>query len=794
MSTPVNPRHPRSTYRLQISPSFTVDDALATVPYLRDLGVDWVYLSPMLAATEGSDHGYDVVDPSRVDPQRGGVEGLRRLAAAIHEAGMGVLLDAVPNHVGVADPRQNPWWWATLREGRTSSAARIFDIDWVAGDGKVLLPVLGDGTEADPEAELDALQRDGETLRYYERTFPLAAGTDDDADLTPRELHARQHYRLVPWRWADERLNYRRFFAINELAAVRVEDPSVFDELHAVTLRLVEEGVVDGLRLDHVDGLADPGAYCARLHEATGGAHVVVEKILEPGEDLPADWLVAGTTGYEALAVIDRVLTHPGGAAVLDAAAGLTDPERQWAELTHDTQLTVARTQLGSEVNRLLRELRAVENTDVEPRKEALNELLACLPVYRSYLPTGRAHLAEAFSAVRARRPELVSVLNELESPLSDPKHPAAVRFQQTSGAVMAKGVEDNAFYRYARLSSLNEVGGDPSQFAVELAEYHRTQQRRQAETPHAMTSLSTHDTKRSEDVRARIAVLSEDAEYWAEQLQRLHRVAPLKEKTFAKLFWETLVGVWPADGTAPETQRVADYAVKAAREAGTATTWTDPDDDVEQQLIRAAEAATSVDGPVREIIQQVSDRIAEPAARNQLVMKFLHLANPGAPDVYQGTETVFPTLVDPDNRRGIDFAARAELLSRIDDHDAAGALRRWTLPQEVDAAKMLITARTLRLRRDHPEWFTRYVPAEAIGAQAERVIAAHRGHAVLVAGRWWTGGPWDDTAVVLPKRELVDAFTGARVDARRRHVVPVSEVLEHLPVALLIPAPPVDS
>ena len=762
-----------------------MDDALEVVPYLRDLGADWVYLSPMLASSTGSDHGYDVVDPRQVDQQRGGEAGLRRLAEAVHEAGMRVLLDTVPNHVGVADPQQNPWWWDTLREGRGSASAKMFDIDWDAGDGKVLLPVLGDGSEADPEAELDQLCIEGETLRYYDHVFPLAAGSLD-AGLTPREVHARQHYRLVPWRWADDRLNYRRFFAINELAAVRVEDPEVFDAVNAVTLRLLREGVVDGLRLDHVDGLADPGGYCARLHEATDGAHVVVEKILEPGEQLPADWLVAGTTGYEALAVIDRVLTDPTGAEALDAAAGQRDPQREWAELTHHTRLTVARTQLGSEVNRLLRALGWAESADLEVRRQALNELLAALPVYRSYLPTGRTHLEQAFTAVRARRPELAAALDELHPVLSDAEHPVALRFQQTSGAVMAKGVEDSAFYRYTRLSSLNEVGGDPSRFSVELGEYHRVQAQRHAETPHAMTTLSTHDTKRSQDVRARIAVLSERAADWTEKLDHLHQVAPLYDRTFAKLFWETLVGVWPTDGTAPDPQRLADYAVKAAREAGTATTWTHPYDEAEQSLRSAVDAATAEAGPVREILQQVSDRISEAGARNQLVMAFLHLVNPGAPDIYQGTETVFPTLVDPDNRRRVDFASRASALRRLEERPATS----WTLPDDVDDAKLLITARTLRLRRDHPDFFTRYTPAEAIGAQAERVIASHRGEAMAVAGRWWFENCWDDTAVVLPERELIDVFTGNRIDARRHRVVPVAQLLEHLPVALLIPAP----
>ncbi|MFC7402088.1 malto-oligosyltrehalose synthase [Citricoccus sp. GCM10030269] len=822
-------RVPASTYRLQLTADFTLDDARAVLPYLRDLGIDWLYLSPMLGAEEGSTHGYDVVDPTQVDDSRGGETGLNELAEAVHEAGGGILADIVPNHVGVATPKDNAWWWDVLKYGSASKYAMAFDIDWAAGDGRIWLPVLGDGTEEDPAAELSKLRIvDGE-LHYYDNVYPLAPGTEEAAraavetaagdaagasageeEAVARAAHDRQNYRLIPWREADENLNYRRFFAVNSLAGVRVEVPRVFAETHREILSWVREGLVDGLRVDHPDGLADPGGYFENLRQATGGLYVLGEKILEPGERLPATWAVEGTTGYDALGEVDRVLTDPAGAPELDAVAarlggwgesGSLDAEAVWAEMIHGTKRAVADEMLRAEVERLVRLVPAMEESGEQRMADAFAELLACFPVYRSYLPTGRNHLDDAASEAVRRRPDLADVVETLLPLLADPDHPVAERFQQTSGMVMAKGVEDTAFYRYTRLASLNEVGGDPSSFAVDLAAFHDLQADRQARMPHTMTTLSTHDTKRSEDVRARIDVLSEIPGEWIEALETLMSLAPLGDGPFEKLLWESIVGAWPVDGTPLETQRLADYALKAAREAGTRTTWTEQNEEFEAALNELAERATGT-GDLRDAVQAVADRIAVPGVSNQVAMKLIQLTLPGVPDVYQGTEIPFPSLVDPDNRRPVDFRERVDLLARLDDgwepefpvpSEPDDPLDRAALAEYASGLKLLVTSRALRARREHPEWFTRYQELDVLGEAADHVVAYTRGGAITLATRWPLGledeGSWGETAVVLPRQTMVDLLTGRRfgggfTDGTTR----LGEIFEHHPVALLVP------
>ncbi|MDO4264690.1 MAG: alpha-amylase family glycosyl hydrolase, partial [Deinococcus sp.] len=373
---------PASTYRLQLTPDAHLSHAAQTLDYLHALGVDWVYLSPILQAGEGSQHGYDVANPSVIDPARGGEEGLQELAHKAHAHGMGVLVDIVPNHQGVAEPALNPWWWLVLREGQASPYAHAFDIDWAAGGGKVLLPVLGS------EDDLDKLHLAGGELRYYDQRFPLAEGSWQEGD-DPRAVHERQHYRLMDWRRGDRELNYRRFFTIATLAGVRVEDRAVLEESHAEILRWVREGLVDGLRIDHPDGLRDPAGYLADL-QWLSGVYTVVEKILEPGESLPRDWATQGTTGYDALGEIDRLLTDPAGEAPLTALdtelRGGEAPD--WHDLIHGTKRAVTDTTLHAEVQRLARNA-AAEGLKLEHSflVDALSEVLACFGVYRTYLP-----------------------------------------------------------------------------------------------------------------------------------------------------------------------------------------------------------------------------------------------------------------------------------------------------------------------------------------------------------------------------------------------------------------------
>jgi (1->4)-alpha-D-glucan 1-alpha-D-glucosylmutase len=735
---------------LQITPDFDLYAAARVLPYLHDLGVDWVYLSPLLQAASGSSHGYDVVDPGRVDVSRGGASGLAALSAEAHRLGMGVLVDIVPNHMGVADPSQNRWWWDLLSLGRSSEYARAFDVDWDAFGGRVLVPVLGDD------------------------------GTAPDTPYPEPALH----YELVSWRRGDADLNYRRFFTITTLAGIRVEEPAVFEESHREIARWISGGLVDGLRVDHPDGLRDPRGYLDDLARLTGGVYVVVEKILEPGEALPASWATAGTTGYDALAIIDRVLVDPAGQQPLDALeARLRGSTVSWSDLTHDTKRAVADRSLLAEVRRIARSFveegaltpvskpgersghggfETVGGRSHQPTgwEDAVAELLASFPVYRSYLPEGRENLDQAFAVARSRRPDLAPAFDLLGPVLTDPRQPAALRFQQTSGMVMAKGVEDCAFYRHSRLTSLNEVGGDPSLFAISVEELHAWMAGRQRDWPDAMTTTTTHDTKRSEDTRARITVLAEVPDVWEAALDQLLALAPVPDPGFGSLLWQAVVGAWPAS-----RERLHAYAEKAMREAGEHTSWTDPDPAYEDAVRPAVDAAFD-SAEVRTVVDRLVALLDEPGRSNALASKLVALTMPGVPDVYQGTELWDHSLADPDNRRPVDYDDRAALLA------------------DGSHPKLRVTSTALRMRRDRPELFTSYSPVPVSGPAAEHVIAFDRGGAVTVVTRLPVGlarrGGWDDTELTLEggwREVLTDRVVGTRV----------VEVLRDLPVALLV-------
>ena len=757
---------PRSTYRLQITQDWDLADATALVPYLASLGVDWVYLSPVLAAEPGSEHGYDVVNHARIDQSRGGARNLAQLAEAARAAGLGVLVDIVPNHVGVATPALSLWWWDVLRNGRASEHAAAFDIDWDAGAGKIRLPVLGDGAD-----ELDALRvQDGE-LRYYDHRFPIADGTSGG---TPREVHARQHYELMNYRRADAELNYRRFFAINTLAGIRVELPVVFEQSHQEIRRWVDNDWVDGLRIDHPDGLADPAGYLKDLATLTDHRYVLVEKIIEGDETLPSSWECAGTTGYETLAALDRLFVDPAGEAALDdldtqLRGGL---RVDWPAMTRATKRAVADGILRSEVLRLARLV--AQPDDIEDTADAIAELLSSFSVYRTYLPEGAEYLAEAVQRATAARPELAPLLRAVADQLTDVRTEFSVRFQQTSGMVMAKGVEDGAFYRWTRLTSLTEVGGEPAQFALAAADFHRIQAAREASTPATMTALSTHDTKRSEDVRARISVISEIGDEWAARVRSWGRLAPLGDGALAHLVWQAAVGAWPI-----ERPRLHAYAEKAAREAGVSTGWIDSDEPFEQRLHALVDAVYD-DAELHAGIVAAVDRLRPPGQSNSLSAKLIQLTSPGVPDVYQGTELWDRSLVDPDNRRPVDYARRVELLARIDDG--------W-LPATDDegAVKLLVTSRALRLRRDRPELFTGYFPVPGSGPAADHLFAFDRGGALTVATRLPAGleasGGWLDTELQVPDGGWLDVLTRRPVSGGR---VRIGELLDTYPVALL--------
>ncbi len=775
------PQRPGSTYRWQLTPDFGFAEAAGTVGYLADLGVTHAYLSPVLDAVPGSQHGYDVTDHTRIRPELGGEDGFRALAGRLRERGIGIVLDIVPNHMAVPDDaRLNQPLWSVLRDGRQSPYAHWFDIDWAAGGGRMLLPVLGRPLEDC----LDELRvepgggPDGEpALRYYDHVLPLRR---DTARLPLRDLLQAQHYRLSWWRDAATELNWRRFFDIATLIGLRVEDPSVFDATHEVIVKLVAEGLVDGLRVDHPDGLADPRGYLSRLSAAAPGAWIVVEKILGPDESLPDDWACAGTTGYDVLRVVDGLFLDPAGADPLSGEyfrwrrrAGDDRPATRFADVADRAKREVAGASLAAEVSRLAALLCSVSpGAGADGARTVLTEVLAAFPVYRAYVHPGEPVRAAARNAIRkavdgAKR-RLPGRLHELAEEVAaaaqgargadGPAGEFAVRFQQTTGPVLAKGVEDTASYRWFRLASLNEVGSEPDRLGSGPAEFHAMTQRLAADWPATMTTLSTHDTKRQEDVRARLAVLAERPDDWAAQVGQWHERAvtlgvagasvPAVDPDAEYLLWQTLVGAWPISG-----ERLSGYLTKALREAKGRTSWTEPDEAYEAAVLGLATCALGDPELSRSIAAFVAG-IAVDAAVNSLGAKLVQLTMPGVPDVYQGCELAALSLVDPDNRRPVDFARRRSFLSELELGRDLGDGD----PDAFDRAKLLVTSRALRLRRARPRWFTGDCrPLAAAGGAAGHVVAFQRGGgAVTVATRLPAGlrrsGGWQDTALPLPR------------------------------------------
>jgi (1->4)-alpha-D-glucan 1-alpha-D-glucosylmutase len=778
---------PASTYRIQLCAQQTFADAAELLPYLDALGVDAFYASPLLESGAGSNHGYDVVDPTRVSTERGGEQGRRALVAAVRERDMRFVLDIVPNHVGVEVPRANPWWWDVLARGRASEHATTFDIDWDAGP--ILLPVLdAQADPADEEKELGErleLSADRTELHYYEHVFPVAEGTADEG--SPLDVHARQHYRLASWRRGAGELTYRRFFDVSTLAAVRVEDPAIFEKTHREVLRWVAAGEVDGLRIDHPDGLSNPGDYLRMLRAAIGPDRwLVVEKILGVGEELPASWPVDGTTGYEALREVQGVFVDPDGAGLLtQLAAEHVGRKESLHAAEHAARLEVAGTILAAEVARIARTFRALPGVTVPDAiaRAAVAELLCGFPVYRSYLPEGRDALDTALAVARAHRPDLAEPLAAIGAALlAEPGGELATRIQQTSGMVMAKGVEDTTFYRWNRFVALNEVGGDPARFGVAPAEFHAGLAAREASWSSTMTTLSTHDTKRSEDVRARLAVLAEDPAEWGERLHRWAGAHPLPDRSLELLAWQNLIGAWPIT-----EERFAGYLTKASKEAKLVTSYVAAVPEVDEVVARWT-GEVLADAPLVAEIEEFVARIAGPGRANSLGQKLLQLAGPGVPDVYQGTELFEYSLVDPDNRRPVDWARRRELLARLDDG--------WlpdidAVDDTAGAAKLLVTVNALRLRRYRPEEFVGYRALPAQGAAAEHAVAFRRSpKLVAVATRLPVGlaarGGWGDTVLPLPDgaADWHDVLTDEPVTSAAPRL---ADLLARYPVALLV-------
>jgi (1->4)-alpha-D-glucan 1-alpha-D-glucosylmutase len=729
--------------------AFTFADAIDQLDYLQDLGVSHLYLSPILTAGEGSTHGYDVTDPTTVSDALGGPDGLARLSEAVHARGMGLIVDIVPNHVGVDDPRQNAWWWDVLEHGRGSRYASFFDIDWTLDPRqRIVLPVLGD------DADVNDLEVDGDVLRLGDRSWPIAPDTGSS---TPAEVYDRQHYKLIGWR--HNICGYRRFFSITSLAGLRQEDRAVFDATHVEVKRWFTDGLVDGLRIDHPDGLSDPAGYLVWLREIVGpDAWIVIEKILAPDEALEPSLAVAGTTGYDALREIGGLLIDPAGAG---------DDEPLEATI-RELKVATATETLASELARLHRAIVAAVGADHPRLPDAVAALLSHIGVYRSdyrgltaVMPTALAETASAEPELREPLVIVAAALNHVEP---------ATRLQQLCGAVTAKSVEDCLFYRDARLVSLNEVGGEPDRFGVTAAEFHHSTAVRARYWPSAMVTLSTHDTKRGEDVRARIGVLSQVRSLWNELVGKWVLTTPPPDAATGLFLWQNAFGVWPADGeiTAELRSRLHAYTEKAIREAALRTSWNDPDEEFEAAVHTWLDDV--IDGPVGVEMTGLVAQLDVHARSDSNVQKLLSLTVPGIPDVYQGTELWDDSLVDPDNRRPVDYQVRRGALKSLSD------------------SKIRIVTAALHSRAERPAAYLAggYAPVLAEGTAANHLVAFRRGDDVLVAVQRWTVSlaetGWGDTSLPLPDGDWVDRITGRAF----RGKADAAELFADLPATLL--------
>ncbi|GAA1330223.1 malto-oligosyltrehalose synthase [Brachybacterium rhamnosum] len=824
------PAPPTSTYRLQMHAGFTADEAAALVPYLARLGVGHVFCSPVLQAAPGSMHGYDVVDHRRVSEDIGGEEALRRLAAAAHDHGMGLVVDVVPNHMAIPTPIwHNHALWSVLRDGPASSFADWFDLD-PAGQG-ILVPVLGrpiGSVLADGELSVgtamiprgDGTAREEQVLHYFDHVLPLAAGTEH---LGLADLLERQWYRLAYWKVADDELNYRRFFDVDTLAAIRVELPEVFEATHATLLRLQGEGVIDGYRIDHPDGLADPRGYLRDLEAASGAAWTVVEKILEGEETLPGDMPCDGTTGYDALWRVGGLFHDPRGALGLTQLwQRMTGDQRSFDQVAEESTRLVVSTSLWAEIERLTSLIHRICQEDIRLRdttrrnlQKVVVALLGSMDRYRAYIVPGepapgaeRAVIEHAAARARLVLGDDEDVVAALELVValvcgdevgsagrtaSADRAEVVVRFAQTCGPVHAKAHEDTAFYRYPRFLPVTEVGADPDRIGVEPDDLHDHALMMVRTRPDSMTTLSTHDTKRSEDVRARLAVLTEAPLDWALTVQALEQATAGSrgdrvDGAIALLLWQVLAACWDLPGSdAPRIteERLSGYLEKAMREAKTRTSWTEPDPGYEQEvqdLARAALASPEVDAVLTDWTRRTL-----PAQRAAILgQKLVQLTMPGVPDVYQGNETVDLSLVDPDNRRPVDHEAHAARLERM--IEGAGA-------DGVGDEKLWLTHRALGLRRERPELFAgRHAAYRPLPTTTSHAVAFGRGvdegplEAVTVATRLAHGlaqrGGWGDARLSLPEGRWRDLLSGRSTDGG---LVPLRELLEELPVALLV-------
>jgi (1->4)-alpha-D-glucan 1-alpha-D-glucosylmutase len=877
---------PLATYRVQMRAEFGFDDAAAIADYLRDLGVTHLYTSPYLQAGKGSTHGYDVLDHSKPNAELGGAEAHARLCESLGKADLGQILDIVPNHMSIASPQQNRWWWDVLENGQSSRYAGYFDVDWRPAEAKlrdtVLMPILGDHYGREVEAGHVKLSRTGGgfAFHYFDHSMPVAprslndllneaardVGSDELAFLADsfgnlpistatdfesvsrrhrdkevlrsalarlcdekpevalaidevvgsinadsRKIDAlieRQNYRLAFWKTAVQELDYRRFFDINTLISLRMEDERVFEDSHRLILKWVREGVLDGLRVDHPDGLRDPAEYFRRLNRAVPKGWIVVEKILEPGEALPDGWPVAGTTGYDFLNRLGGLFVDAAGEKpITDFYAAFTGEPVDYPAMVRDKKQYVLKELFGSDVNRLVTLLSEVcehqkRYRDYTRRELStmIREVIACFPVYRTYVRAEQGEVSdldakyvnEAIEAARVNRPEIDPELLDFLRDLlllkvtGDVESRFVMRFQQNTGPVMAKGLEDTVFYNFNRLVALNEVGGDPGRFGISVAKYHEECAETQRSWPTSMTTTTTHDTKRSEDVRARLSLLSEIPEKWAAAVERWaehnlrHTTGAFPDRNAEYLLYQILVGAWPIDAV-----RATEYMLKATREAKAHTSWTENNEVYETAL------KTFISGILedREFLADLLgfvEPLIGPGRINSLSQALLKLTSPGVPDIYQGNELWDMSLVDPDNRRPVDYPARRKLLADLDLKPSPEEIIRRS---EEGLPKLWVTRQALHFRRENPKLFGpegSYEPIEAEGSKAGHFVSFSRGgRCVVIAPRLplKLAGDWGDTSIIVPDGTWMNILTGEEVQGGRH---PVARLLGRFPVALL--------
>jgi (1->4)-alpha-D-glucan 1-alpha-D-glucosylmutase len=888
---------PSATYRLQFRNGMTLARAAELAPYFARLGISHLYVSPLLAAVPGSSHGYDATDFTKIEPALGGMDGFYALSAALKDNGIGLIFDFVPNHMGASS--HNPWWRDILEWGQESDFREHFDIDWSAP--KLLVPALGEpdgqalaegkfGLSLDendggiafsyydlrlpltPPSYARILARmEGEGLAELARRFAVAkpetagpakeelAALARDPEVRPlidaaieatvtdkaalHELHESQVWRASYWRAAREGLTYRRFFEIADLVGVRVERPRVFDDAHALLLDLVKREHVHGIRLDHIDGLADPKTYLQRLQEAVGGDfYLLVEKILGLDEIVRPSWPVAGTTGYEFIGALAGLFVDPAGREPLTEAyhaflGGVVDYET----MVRDTKRRILARNLAGELEFLKDLAKGIAERDPMTRdhgadslRRAILEFAAALPVYRTYVnvegPDERdlAVIAAAAESVKAAREveddaavDFIARMLKLDFPEPESQGLAlvfAARFQQTTGPVMAKALEDTVFYRYNRLIALNEVGGEPHHFGASPAAFHRAMRARFAEQPLGLSATATHDTKRGEDSRARLYAVSEMPEVWREAVTAWSAMlagyrgeldgAAIPEPEFEWLFYQALAGTWPAD-LAPEnssgfealSERMDAYMLKVGREAKVRTSWTVPHEDYEAAVARFVRGALGNCDFLTDFYRRAAPLFLA-GALTSLSQLGIKLTAPGVTDIYQGTEFWDLSLVDPDNRRPVDFAARSAALSGTDASSWDELLADWPSGR----LKMRLLRAGLAFRRKHPELFSagEYLPLETVGEHAERIVTFARRleheRLIVVATRLPFAllcdadrplvppKRWGDTRIMLPEElrgtELRDIVTG--VSHSPGAELSAADVFASLPAALL--------